>query len=76
MNITLRDKDVIANKLCELGKAHGIKHRIITTGKFIYKRLRRQTRANLETIDEEVDEMLKYEIIRPSSSPYIVHHLI
>ena len=65
-----KNKDVIANKLCELGKAHGIKHRINTTGKVVYKRPRRQARSNLETIDEEVDEMLKYEIIRPSSSPY------
>ena len=65
-----KNKDVIANKLCELGKAHGIKHKITTTGKVVYKRPRRQARANLETIDEEVDEMLKYEIIRPSSSPY------
>ena len=56
--------------MCELGKSHGIKHRINTTGKVVYKRPRRQARSNLETIDEEVDEMLKYEIIRPSSSPY------
>jgi hypothetical protein len=68
-DLVTKNKDVIANKLCELGKAYGIKHRINTTGKVIYKRPCRQSRANLETIDEEVDEMLKYEIIRPSSSP-------
>jgi hypothetical protein len=65
-----KNKDVIANKLCELGKAHGIKHRINTAGKVVYKRPRRQARANLLTIDEEVDEMLKYEMFRRSSSPY------
>jgi hypothetical protein len=69
-DLVTKNKDVIANKLCELGKAYGIKHRINTTGKVVYKRPRSQARANLETIDEEVDEMLKYEIIRPSSSPY------
>jgi hypothetical protein len=64
------NKDVIADKLCELGQAKGIKHKIDTTGKVIYMRPRRQARAHLSLIEKEVDEMLKHNIIRPSSSPY------
>jgi hypothetical protein len=41
------NKDVIADKLCELGQAKGIKHHIETTGKVIYMRPRRQARKNL-----------------------------
>ena len=63
-------KGVIANKLCELGQAKGIKHAIPTSGKVIYVRPRRQARANLAVIDKEVDEMLTHNIIRPSSSQY------
>jgi hypothetical protein len=64
------NKDVIADKLCELGQAKGIKHHIETTGKVIYMRPRRQARSNLAVIEKEVNEMLKYNTIRPSSNPY------
>ncbi len=64
------NKDVIADKLCELGQTKGITHHIETTGKVIYIRPRRQARANLAVFEKEVNEMLKYNIIRPSSSPY------
>jgi hypothetical protein len=64
------NKDVIADKLCELSQAKGIKHHIKTTGKVLYMRPRRQARSNLAVIEKEVNEMLKYNIIRPSSSPY------
>jgi hypothetical protein len=64
------NKDVIADKLCELGQAKGITHHIETTGKVIYMRPRRQARANLAIIEKKVNEMLKFHIIRPSSSPY------
>jgi len=64
------NKDVIADKLCELGQANGIRHHIKTTGKVVYLRPRRQARAHLAVIEKEVNEMLKYNIIRPSSSSY------
>ncbi len=64
------NKDVIADKLCKLGQAKSIKHKIDTAGKVIYMRPRRQARAHLSLIEKEVDEMLKHNIIRPSSSPY------
>jgi hypothetical protein len=51
------NKDVIADKLCELGQAKVIKHNIDTTGKVIYIRPRRQARAHLSVIEKEVNKM-------------------
>jgi hypothetical protein len=44
------NKDVITDKLCELGQAKGIKYNIHTKGKVIYMWPRRQASVHLSVI--------------------------
>lgn len=65
------NKDIIAEKTAELGKAIGIKHKINTgTAAPIFTPLRRAARATQHIIKQNVEEMLLYNIVRPSTSPY------
>ena len=65
-----KNKDIIAEKTAELGKANGTKHRIVTEGPPIFSPPRRIARSLQKTIQENVEEMLLHNIIRPSTSPY------
>ncbi len=49
------NKDVIADKVCELDQAKDTNHHIETTGKVIYMRPRPQARTNLAVIEKEVN---------------------
>lgn len=64
------NKDIIAEKTAELGKAIGVKHSILTEGPPIFTPPRRNARTLQPTIRESIEEMLKHDIIRPSTSPY------
>lgn len=65
-----KNKDIIAEKTAELGKANGAKHSIVTEGPPIFSPPRRIARTLQQTIQENVEEMLRHQIIRPSTSPY------
>ena len=65
-----KNRDIIAEKTAELGKAVGAKHSIVTEGPPIYTPPRRIARTLQKTVQENVEEMLLHKIIRPSTSPY------
>ena len=65
-----KNRDIIAEKTAELGKANGAKHSIVTQGPPIFSPPRRIARTLQKTIQENVEEMLLHKIIRPSTSPY------
>ena len=65
------NRDIIAEKTADLGKAICTKHQINTgTEPPIFTPLRRAARATQHIIKENIEEMLLYNIIRPSTSPY------
>ena len=64
------NRDIIAEKMSELGKATGAKHSIVTLGPPVFSPPRRNARALQQVIRENVEEMLLHDIIRPSTSPY------
>ena len=65
------NRDIIAEKTSELGKATGIRHRIDTgTSAPIFIPPRRIARSTQHIIQQNVEEMLLHKIIRPSESPY------
>ena len=69
-NLLEKNRDIIAEKMSELGKAIGAKHSIVTKGPPIFSPPRRNARALQQVIQENIDDMLTHDIIRPSTSPY------
>lgn len=70
-NLLASNRDIIAEKTSELGKAIGIRHEIDTGDAApIFTPVRRAARAMQHIIQQNVEEMLLHQIIRPSSSPY------
>lgn len=61
---------IFATKMSELGKASTVKHEIKTTGGPIRCSPYRSAHSLRHVIKEQIDEMLQYDIIRPSVSPY------
>jgi len=55
----------------DIGRTDIIKHRIDTGNNHPhYKRLRRQPTSQLPVIDEQVEDMLRHDIIEPAASPW------
>ena len=65
------NRDIVAEKMTELGKSRRVQHEIKTgTNPPIFTPPRRTARATQHIIQENVEEMLLHNIIRPSVSPY------
>ena len=63
--------DITAERTSELGKATGIKHAINTGNEPpVHTPPYRSARSQQYVLQQNIDEMLRYNIIRPSSSPY------
>ena len=64
-------EDVFSQGEYDIGKTHLVEHTIDTgSHRPIRQALRRHPLAHLETIDEQVDEMLRHGIIEPAASPW------
>ena len=71
MEFLRKNADVFSSHDLDLGRTNLVKHKIDTgDAKPVKQQLRRQPQAYLPTIDEEVEEMLRYDLIEPSSSPW------
>ena len=70
VSLLAANRDVVANSMSELGKAKGVKHSITTLGKPIHVPFRRIAHHLQPLITKNIEEMLLYNIIRPSNSPY------
>lgn len=64
-------EDVFSQNEYDIGKTHLVEHTIDTgTHRPIRQTLRRHPLAHLETIDEQVEEMLAHGIVEPAASPW------
>ena len=66
-----RNHDITAERTSDLGKATGIKHAINTGNEpLVHTPPYRSARSQQYVLQQNIDEMLRHNIIRPSSSPY------
>jgi hypothetical protein len=65
-----RHEDLFANNPANLGRCKLVQHHIETTGNLVFQN-RYRTAVHLRpVVRQQIEEMLKNDVIRPSSSPY------